>query len=210
MVTRSSCLMCKISVGRRGGGGKEGGRGQRSGALPWEHTPTDPSPAPGGSPSWAPTAVHPVDPERLCTGGRVARENHRLPFLDLNRFHCLLWPLGGTWKGQRGWPHGVSSLFLVKAGQRERRRATRGRRLVRQHMREAEDSGSSLGSRPRPAQCADERMGRRPDGHEGLTLYNSQLPPGGRDEGGWGKAEVQRWGEGSRGGMLESQPLPSS
>ena len=126
--------------GQGGGAGRKEAeaRGQRSGALPREHTPTDPSLAPGGSPSWAPTAVHPVDPEWLCTGGRVARENHRLPFLDLNRFHCLLWPLGGTWKGQRGWPRGFSSLFLEKAGQGERRRATRGHRLASQDMREAE------------------------------------------------------------------------
>lgn len=35
------------------------------------------------------------------------------------------------------------------------------------------DSGSSLGSRLRPVQHEDERMGWRPDGHEGLTHYNS-------------------------------------
>lgn len=38
------------------------------------------------------------------------------------------------------------------------------------------DSGSFLGSRWRPA---EERLDRGPDGCEGLTLHNAQLPPRG-------------------------------
>lgn len=75
-------------------GGRWGARKQRSGPHQGEVPAATFSPA--SSPSWAPTAVHPVDSERLGAGRRVARQDHRLPLLHLYRLHRLFRPLGGT------------------------------------------------------------------------------------------------------------------